>query len=127
LTPAPWPRSAASSLAFAPVSDVPEPAARRYGRLPKHLAAARVLFHDEQGRVLLVKLTYRDDTWLTPGGGMDPGEYPWETARREVKEELDIDLSGPGRLLGVDWTRPRPDGRPALVAFLFDGGLLTTD
>ncbi len=100
--------------------------ADRYARLPKYLAASAALFHDPDGRALLVKPTYRDG-WLLPGGGMEPNEYPWETTRREVKEELGLDLEGPPRLLAVDWTRPRPGGRPGLVAFVFDGGLLTAE
>lgn len=100
--------------------------ADRYASLPKHLAAASALFHDLEGRVLLVKPTYRDG-WLLPGGGMEADEYPAETARREIKEELDLDLAGYPRLIAVDWTRPRPGGRPALVAFVFDGGTLTAD
>lgn len=100
--------------------------ADRYASLPKHLAAASAFFHDLDGRVLLVKPTYRD-SWLLPGGGMEADEYPAETARREIKEELDLDLAGSSRLLAVDWTRPRPGGRPALVAFVFDGGTLTAN
>lgn len=97
-----------------------------WASLPTHLAAASALFRDAEGRVLMVKPTYRDG-WLLPGGAMDPGEYPWEAARREVKEELDIDLGVAPRLLAVDWIRPLPDGRPAMVAFTFDGGLLTRE
>lgn len=100
--------------------------ADRYATLPKHLAAASVIFHDLDGRILLVKPTYRDG-WLLPGGSMEADEYPWETARREIKEELDIDLTRPSRLVAVDWTRPRPGGRPSLVAFVFDGGVLSAD
>jgi hypothetical protein len=35
-----------------------------------------------------------------------------------------VDTSG--RLLAVDWVPPKPDGRPALVNFVFDGGPLTS-
>lgn len=31
----------------------------------------------------------------------------------------------PGRLLVVDWVPSRPDGRPPLANFLFDGGQVT--
>ncbi|OLT23201.1 NUDIX hydrolase [Actinomadura sp. CNU-125] len=100
------------------------PPAEYYASLPTHIAGTGAILHDPQGRILLVQPSYRTDTWEIPGGAMDVGEYPWETARREVKEELGRGLS-PGRLLVVDWVPPQPDGRPALVNFLFDGGRLT--
>jgi 8-oxo-dGTP pyrophosphatase MutT (NUDIX family) len=50
---------------------------------------------------VLVKPRYRTDTWEIPGGALDPGEHPWQTARREVAEELGIVLVR-GRLLVVD-------------------------
>lgn len=68
--------------------------------------------------------TYRTDTWEIPGGAMDPGEHPRETARREVFEELGLDRL-PGRMLVVDWVSALPDGRPPLANFLFDGGAVT--
>ncbi|SBW16977.1 NUDIX domain-containing protein [Protofrankia symbiont of Coriaria ruscifolia] len=100
------------------------PPAEFYATLPRSIAGAGVLFHDPDDRVLLVQPSYRTDTWLIPGGHMEAGEYPWETARREIKEELGLDLR-PGRLLAVDWVPPQDDGRPALVNFVFDGGTLT--
>jgi 8-oxo-dGTP pyrophosphatase MutT (NUDIX family) len=45
---------------------------------------------------------------------MDPGESPWETACREITEELGLKVK-PGRLLAVDWVPAQPDGRPALA------------
>ena len=50
-------------------------------------------------------------SWEIPGGGMDLGEYPLQTAQREIKEELGIDVQL-GSLLVVDWVPPQPDGRP---------------
>jgi 8-oxo-dGTP pyrophosphatase MutT (NUDIX family) len=100
------------------------PPAEYYASLPKALTGAGAVFHDPHGRVLLVQPSYRDDTWEIPGGAMEPGEHPWQTAHREIKEELGYDLR-PGRLLVVDWVPPQPDGRPALANFVFDGGTLT--
>ncbi|KPM55973.1 NUDIX hydrolase [Frankia sp. R43] len=102
----------------------PLPAATYYARLPRVIAAAGAIFCDANDRVLLVQPTYRDDTWEIPGGGMDDGEHPLQTAQREIREELGIDVQ-PGRLLVADWVPPQPDGRPALVHFVFDGGLFS--
>ncbi|GAB2571779.1 NUDIX hydrolase [Streptomyces capparidis] len=103
----------------------PLPPAEYYASLPRSIAGAGVLFHDEAGRVLLVKPAYREGTWEVPGGAMEAGEFPWETARREVKEELDLEL-GRGRLLGVDWVPGRAERLP-LVVFVFDGGPVTEE
>ncbi|GGZ63430.1 NUDIX hydrolase [Streptomyces subrutilus] len=91
---------------------------------PKALTAASAVLTDSAGRVLLVQPTYgRADRWHLPGGGVDSdlGENPRAAARREVREELGLDLP-PGRLLAVNWSH-KP-GRPARVRFLYDGGVL---
>ena len=85
-----------------------------YASLPKHIAGAGAIFHDADGKVLLVKPSYRD-TWQFPGGGLEHGEYPFQAAAREVSEEIGLELRS-GRLLAVDWVPPQDDGRPALVS-----------
>ncbi|WNO69009.1 NUDIX hydrolase [Streptomyces sp. AM2-3-1] len=100
------------------------PSAEYYASLPKHIAGAGAIIHDAAGRILLVKPSYRADSWEIPGGGLDAGEHPLQAVRREVKEELSIDLT-PGRLLVVDWVAEQADGRPPLVNYVFDGGLIT--
>lgn len=82
--------------------------------------AAGVLFRDADGRVLLVKPTYKAG-WDIPGGYVEPGESPKQAARREVREELGIEPPI-GRLLVVDWA-PHPNEGDKLL-FIFDGGRL---
>lgn len=82
--------------------------------------AAGVLFRDAAGRVLLVKPSYKDG-WDIPGGYVEPGESPKQAARREVAEELGLDVEV-GRLLVVDWA-PHPNEGDKLL-FIFDGGQL---
>jgi 8-oxo-dGTP pyrophosphatase MutT (NUDIX family) len=94
-----------------------------YATLPKQIASGAVIFRDAANRVLLVATTYGAEKWELPGGALAEGESPWAGARREIKEELGLDVL-PGRLLVVDWVPPQPDGRPALVNNLFDGGVL---
>ncbi|MET8943546.1 NUDIX hydrolase [Streptomyces sp. NPDC004542] len=93
--------------------------------LPRVLAGAAALFRDAEGRVLLVEPNYREG-WALPGGTVesDDGETPREGARRETLEEIGLDVQL-GRLLAVDWVRGT--GRPPLVAYLYDGGVLTED
>jgi 8-oxo-dGTP pyrophosphatase MutT (NUDIX family) len=47
-------------------------------------------------RVLLVRHTYGRAQWLVPGGSVKRGERPLSAARREIREELGIDIE--------DWT-----------------------
>ncbi|MCE0535484.1 NUDIX hydrolase [Kineosporia rhizophila] len=102
------------------------PPAEYYASLPKHIAAAGAVIHDGAGRILLVQPAYRDDTWEIPGGGLDAGEDPLQAVEREVREELGRDHT-PGRLLVVDWVPEQSDGRPPLVNYVFDGGLITAE
>ncbi|WP_033309201.1 NUDIX hydrolase [Streptomyces iakyrus] len=93
--------------------------------LPRVLAGAAVLFRDGEGRVLLVEPGYREG-WALPGGTVesDDGETPRQGARRETAEELGLDREL-GRLLTVDWVQGT--GRPPVVAYLYDGGVLSED
>ncbi|MGG7570570.1 NUDIX domain-containing protein [Streptomyces sirii] len=90
--------------------------------LPRVLAGAGAIFRDAEGRILLVEPNYRD-TWILPGGTVesDRGESPRQAARRETAEEIGLDVEL-GPLLAVDWVRG--EGRPPLVSYLFDGGVL---
>ncbi|MGW1668565.1 NUDIX domain-containing protein [Streptomyces sp. NPDC002324] len=90
--------------------------------LPRVLAGAAALFRDTEGRILLVEPNYREG-WALPGGTIesDDGESPRQGARRETLEEIGLDVE-PGRLLAVDWVHGV--GRPPLVAYLYDGGVL---
>ena len=93
-----------------------------YAQLPTMFGAAGALFTDTAARVLLVKPNYRAH-WSLPGGILEHDEPPHEACRREVREELGLDIT-PGRLLVVGWAglegrRPRP-----VLHFVFDGGTL---
>ncbi|WP_051451894.1 NUDIX domain-containing protein [Actinospica robiniae] len=93
--------------------------------LPAVYVGAGALITDEDGRVLLVNPTYKPG-WEIPGGAMDPDEYPRETVRRELAEELGLALE-PGRVLVMDFILARPERpRPGLM-YVFDGGRLTAE
>lgn len=82
-------------------------------------AAAAVL---DGGRLLLTRRSDNGE-WCLPGGGMDPGERPAETAEREVLEETGLRVRVTD-LLGVysdpDVVVVYPDGnRRQIVGVLF--------
>ena len=90
----------------------------------RSLAGAGALFRDADGRVLLVKPTYKPP-WELPGGVVEEGESPRQCAEREVAEELGFEVVT-GRLLVIDWLPVLGTNRDRLL-FVFDGGVLTDD
>ncbi len=92
---------------------------------PRIPASAGALIHHPDGRLLILKPTYKKG-WTIPGGQVDAGgESPWEACRRETEEECGLVVSR-GRLACVDFLPPKAD-RPGGVRFLFDCGTLPID
>jgi 8-oxo-dGTP pyrophosphatase MutT (NUDIX family) len=86
--------------------------------LPRTRGAAAALLLDGQGRLLLVKPTYKAG-WSLPGGVIEEGESPLAACLRECAEEIGLtpDLDG---LVCVDWGPPR-EGIGAVNIFVFAG------
>ena len=57
---------------------------------PKSRHVKCAIFHKDQ--VLLIKNTYGPDIWTLPGGSVKRNESLASAAKREVKEEVDIDI-----------------------------------
>lgn len=56
------------------------------------------LIHDGRGRVLLIRHTPAagwGDAWVTPGGRLEEGETTVDGLRREVREEVGLDVVDP--------------------------------
>ncbi len=64
---------------------------RRWRKAP--LSGVSVVITNLTGDVLLLKHSYGPDVWSLPGGGLGRGEDPMEAARREVREELGVELA----------------------------------
>jgi ADP-ribose pyrophosphatase YjhB (NUDIX family) len=80
---------------------------------PKPVACA--IPRDEDGNVILLRRGFEPGAglWTFPGGFVDLGESVEEAARREVREELEIDIDLE-RLVGV---YSRAEDRVLLVVF----------
>lgn len=76
---------------------------RLWGRLrPARITmGVRALAVDGEGRICLVRHTYREG-WFLPGGGVKTGESLVEAMSRELREETGIELpETPQRVHGV--------------------------
>ncbi|MEU9182686.1 NUDIX hydrolase [Streptomyces sp. NPDC048550] len=88
----------------------------------KATASAAAIVRDEQGRVLIVNPVYKE-RWNLPGGHLEEGELPSTAARREVREEIGLDLEI-GDLLVTAWVT-REEG--SHVFYVFDGPQLSPE
>jgi 8-oxo-dGTP diphosphatase len=59
-------------------------------------AASALVFRG--GRLLLVRSTRTREHWAFPGGKSEPGETPEQTAVREVREEVGLDIEVTGAI-----------------------------
>ncbi|MBQ0826448.1 NUDIX domain-containing protein [Streptomyces tagetis] len=86
---------------------------------------ACVYFTDERDRPLQLHSVYSPaHPWQPPGGTMEPGERPWQTAVRECREETGITVAGPPRLLAAVYGLPGDEWPYSTVGLVFDGGRL---
>jgi 8-oxo-dGTP pyrophosphatase MutT (NUDIX family) len=88
--------------------------------LPRKRAIAQMLVRDAQDRVLVCRLTYKND-WDLPGGVVEVNESPREAVSREVEEELGLEVPA-GPLVLTDWLPPWSGWDDALC-LVFDGGV----
>ena len=64
----------------------------------QHRETARILLLDPEYRIFLLKTHFDPEVqlpprWITPGGGIDPGESPLQAAIRELAEETGLKVT----------------------------------
>jgi ADP-ribose pyrophosphatase YjhB (NUDIX family) len=60
---------------------------------PRFTVTAGAVVIDEEGRILLLSHVFRPGSgWGIPGGFMEKGEQPEEALRRELREEVGLEL-----------------------------------
>jgi ADP-ribose pyrophosphatase YjhB (NUDIX family) len=73
---------------------------------------------DADGRVVLVRHTYREG-WYLPGGGVESGETLAEAAVKEMQEEAGVYATAPPRLFGV-YSNHAAHRNDHVALFVFD-------
>jgi 8-oxo-dGTP pyrophosphatase MutT (NUDIX family) len=88
-----------------------------YWRFARGLTlGVRGLVLDGDSRVFLIKHTYTAG-WQLPGGGVEAGETLLEALSRELREEGNIELTGPPKLHGV-FFHPRYSVRDHVTVYV---------
>jgi ADP-ribose pyrophosphatase YjhB (NUDIX family) len=91
-------------------------------RQARKRVAVDALIRDHAGQILLVDPGYKPG-WDLPGGMAEANESPTDCLRREIREELAIELHV-GPMLVADWVPPHGPWDD-LLAFIFDCGVFT--
>lgn len=100
------------------------------------IEGAAAILTNLNGDLLLLRHSYGPQVWSLPGGGVEPGEDPALTIRRELEEELGLTLGAVERVARVTEeisgshhtahiftamidAQPVPDGREVIEARFF--------
>lgn len=83
-----------------------------------------IIFDSDKKVLLCHRNDY--DLWNLPGGGLEPGEVPWEGVIREVKEEIGIQV----KVTKLQGIYSKPDKNQIVFSFICEqvsGELTLTD
>lgn len=75
-----------------------------YQNLPQKRMAVAALIFNEQGQILILKTSYKK-YWLLPGGVVEKDESLAVALTREIKEEIDLDITN-FKLAALDYCAP---------------------
>jgi 8-oxo-dGTP diphosphatase len=75
---------------------------------PRFTVTAGAIVSDDSGRVLLLHHRFRPGSgWGMPGGFIEPGEQPEEALRRELREEVGLEIEHPKLFATRAFKKPR--------------------
>lgn len=91
--------------------------------LPRKRCATGVVLRNNKNEWLLLQTNYHNGKYTFPGGIVEQYESPWQGAAREIKEEINIDISVFQLLTITNISHPKH--KDEMILFYFDGGILT--
>lgn len=81
--------------------------------------AGGAIIRNKEGKILILEPTYKDH-WEIPGGVTEDNESPRQSAEREIKEELGVDIKV-GHCLVTHYRAAMGDQNENIM-WVFDGG-----
>ena len=96
-----------------------------YQNLPQKRMAVAALIFNEQGQILILKTSYKK-YWLLPGGVVEKDESLAAALTREIKEEIDLDITN-FKLAALDYCAPNVRNgvqNTESLQILFDCGMI---
>ena len=75
----------------------------------KQIEVVAAIIRDTEGRIFATQRGYGEwkDWWEFPGGKMEAGEKPEEALKREIREELSVEIAVDELLCTVEYDYPK--------------------
>jgi 8-oxo-dGTP pyrophosphatase MutT (NUDIX family) len=78
--------------------------------------ALKALLQNKEGKVLVCLNNHPGEPWDLPGGTLNAGEHPYDALVREVKEELNLDITVVGAVAADHFIKPTTGKQTVVVA-----------